>query len=85
MLPKHYTLHGTHVLIVSHSEWCRFEGARCIDLRRNNFLFSQVDVAQQHNLHFIVVVDTDRQTAREVIDCYMEKEQFRSKFLFGEQ
>ena len=39
------------------SAWCRHE----------------VDEARAYGIPIICVVDTDKQTQREVIDCYMEK------------
>ena len=46
--------------------WCRHE----------------VDEARSHGIPIICVVDADRQTVREVIDCYMEK---GLSWLFDEQ
>ena len=68
------------------SEWCRCVWIAVV----NHFLFlmlnqccrHEVDEARRYQIPIIVLVDTDKQLAREVIDKYMEK---GLSWLFDEQ
>ena len=56
------------------SEWCR-----CVRIIVNHSLCLMIDTrheveeARRHGIPIIVLVDTDKQLAREVIDKYMER------------
>ena len=68
------------------SEWCRCVWIAVVNhfllLMLNQCCRHEVDEARRYQIPIIVLVDTDKQLAREVIDKYMEK---GLSWLFDEQ
>ena len=65
---------------LEHSEWCRCVISFVLSLMGNTR--HEVDEARRYGIPIIVIVDTDKQLAREVIDKHME---LGFQWLFSEQ